>query len=134
MKYAQNICDLIGKTPLIRLNDTVSDIPPIVLAKLEFLNPGGSIKDRMASYIISQCEERGILKRGDIIVDNTSGNTGAGAAMVAAALGAAGRFSEAADWQGRVVSEAEKAGLPEAQLERMRADLEAYRQRAGSGS
>jgi tetratricopeptide (TPR) repeat protein len=56
------------------------------------------------------------------------------AAMVAAAYGAAGRFPEAAEWQGRVVSEAEKAGLPEAQLERMRADLEAYQQRAGSGS
>ncbi len=87
MRYAQDICELIGKTPLVRLNDTVSDIPPIVLAKLEFMNPGGSIKDRMAHYIISQCEERGILKPGDIIVDNTSGNTGAGGAMVAAAKG-----------------------------------------------
>jgi cystathionine beta-synthase len=87
VKYAQDICDLIGRTPLVRLNDTVADLPPLVLAKLEFLNPCGSIKDRMAHFMISYAEERGLLKPGDTVVDNTSGNTGAGAAMVCAAKG-----------------------------------------------
>jgi len=87
VKYAENICDLIGNTPMVKLHDTVADLPPLVLAKLEFLNPCGSIKDRMANYIIAHAEKSGILKSGDAIVDNTSGNTGAGAAMVAAAKG-----------------------------------------------
>jgi len=87
VKFAQDICELIGNTPLVKLNATVAHIPALVLGKLEFLNPSGSIKDRMAKYIIEQGEKTGELSTGDVIVDNTSGNTGAGAAMVASAKG-----------------------------------------------
>jgi len=87
VKYAENICDLIGNTPMVRLTKTVADLKPIILAKLEFLNPSGSIKDRMAYYIITHGEKHGLLKPNDVIVDNTSGNTGSSGAMVAAAKG-----------------------------------------------
>lgn len=87
MKYAENICELIGNTPMVKLTKTVADLKPLILAKLEFLNPSGSIKDRMAHYIISHGEKNGLLKPGDVIVDNTSGNTGSSGAMVAAAKG-----------------------------------------------
>jgi len=87
VKYAENICDLIGNTPMVRLNATVDEIPGLVLAKLEFLNPCGSIKDRMAEYVVSHAEANGLIENDDIIVDNTSGNTGSAAAMVAAAKG-----------------------------------------------
>lgn len=87
MKFAENICDLIGNTPLVKVNATVAHIPATVLAKLEFLNPSGSIKDRMAKYIIEHAEKHGDITSSDVVVDNTSGNTGAGAAMVAAAKG-----------------------------------------------
>jgi len=93
LKYASNICDLIGKTPMVKLNDTVSDVPALVLAKLEFLNPCGSLKDRMAYYIITDAEESGLLKPGDTVVDNTSGNTGSAAAMVCAAKGYSSVFT-----------------------------------------
>lgn len=87
MKYAENICELIGNTPMVRLTRTVADLKPLILAKLEFLNPSGSIKDRMAYYIITHGEKNGLLMPNDIIVDNTSGNTGSSGAMVAAAKG-----------------------------------------------
>lgn len=78
---------------MVRLNDTVADLPPLILAKLEFLNPCGSIKDRMAHFMISYAEEHGLLKPGYTVVDNTSGNTGAGAAMVCAAKGYSAVFT-----------------------------------------
>jgi cystathionine beta-synthase len=87
VRYYDSICDLIGKTPLVKLSDTVADLPPLILAKLEFMNPGGSVKDRMAYYMITHGEKTGSLTKDDIIIDNTSGNTGSGAAMVAAAKG-----------------------------------------------
>jgi cystathionine beta-synthase len=93
VNYARNICELIGRTPMVKLNDTVADLPPLVLAKLEFMNPCGSIKDRMAHYIISHGEENGLLEPGDTVVDNTSGNTGAGAAMICAAKGLSSLFT-----------------------------------------
>lgn len=77
----------IGGTPLLEL--TTLDIPRHVriFAKLEFLNPGGSIKDRVVSYILDDAERRGVLRGGSTIVENTSGNTGAAIAMLAAMRG-----------------------------------------------
>ena len=82
-----SILDAIGNTPLVRLNKIPEPGSATVYAKCEFMNPAGSIKDRMASYIIAKAEEEGLLKPGGTIVENTSGNTGMGAAMVAAAKG-----------------------------------------------
>jgi cystathionine beta-synthase len=81
------ILDAIGNTPLVRLNKVVPPGSAEVYAKCEFMNPAGSIKDRMAWYIIDQAEKQGLLKPGGTIVENTSGNTGMGAAMAAAAKG-----------------------------------------------
>lgn len=82
-----NILDAIGNTPLVKLNKVVEPGSATVYAKCEFMNPAGSIKDRMASYIIAKAEEEGLLKPGGTIVENTSGNTGLGAAMTAAVKG-----------------------------------------------
>jgi len=82
-----SILDAIGNTPLVRLNKIADQIGASVYAKCEFMNPAGSIKDRMAIYIIEMAEKEGLLKPGGTIVENTSGNTGMGAAMVAAAKG-----------------------------------------------
>ncbi|MEZ6243220.1 MAG: pyridoxal-phosphate dependent enzyme [Phycisphaerales bacterium] len=82
-----NILQAIGNTPLVRLNRVVPKGAATILAKCEFMNPAGSIKDRMADYIIEQAEKQGLLKPGGTIVENTSGNTGMGVAMVAAVKG-----------------------------------------------
>jgi cystathionine beta-synthase len=87
MKYLENILESIGNTPLVKLNKVVDSKGAPVFAKLEFLNPGGSIKDRMALHIIREAEEKGVLKPGGTIVENTSGNTGVGVALVAAIKG-----------------------------------------------
>ena len=81
------ILDTIGKTPLVRLQRLNTNPLVEVLVKLEFLNPGGSIKDRMVKFIIDDAEKKGLLKRGGTIIENTSGNTGAAAAMIAAIRG-----------------------------------------------
>ena len=85
MKYVESLLDLIGDTPLVRLNRTL-DLPdggPLVLAKVEYLNPGGSVKDRIATRMIDAAEASGELQPGGTIVEPTSGNTGVGLAMVA---------------------------------------------------
>ncbi len=82
-----SILEAIGNTPLVRLNKIADPDAADVYAKCEFMNPAGSIKDRMASFIIAKAEEEGLLKPGGTIVENTSGNTGMGAAMTAAAKG-----------------------------------------------
>lgn len=87
MKVKRNILEAIGGTPLVRLNKVVPPGAAEVLVKCEYLNPAGSIKDRMALYIIEEAERRGLLKPGGTIVENTSGNTGLGLAMVAAVKG-----------------------------------------------
>lgn len=79
--------DLIGNTPMVRLTKAVDDPDVVVLAKCEWFNPGGSIKDRPALEMILDAEERGLLKPGSTIVEATSGNTGVGLAMVAARRG-----------------------------------------------
>jgi cystathionine beta-synthase len=83
MKYANSVLELIGDTPLVRLNSVTKGYAPTILAKIEYLNPGGSSKDRIASRIIDAAEAEGKLKPGGTIVEPTSGNTGIGLALVA---------------------------------------------------
>ncbi len=83
MKYAKSLLELIGNTPLVQLNHTVGDASALVLAKVEYLNPGGSVKDRIAVRMIDAAEASGELKPGGTIVEPTSGNTGVGLALVA---------------------------------------------------
>ncbi len=87
--YCENITEAIGNTPLVRLRRLTADlgIKATILAKLEYLNPTGSVKDRMAVYILKQAIARGDLKPGGTIVEATSGNTGAAVAMFAAVHG-----------------------------------------------
>ena len=82
MKYANSVVELIGRTPLVRLNKVTEGIKATVLVKLEYLNPGGSIKDRIALRMIEQAEADGRLAPGGTIVEPTSGNTGVGLALV----------------------------------------------------
>lgn len=83
MDYAETVLDLIGNTPLVKLNKVTEGIQATVLAKIEYLNPGGSSKDRIAVRIIDAAEREGKLKPGGTIVEPTSGNTGIGLALVA---------------------------------------------------
>jgi cystathionine beta-synthase len=83
MRYANSLLDLIGNTPLVKLNRTVGTTSALVLAKVEYLNPGGSVKDRIAVRMIDAAEASGELKPGGTIVEPTSGNTGVGLALVA---------------------------------------------------
>ncbi|KMJ56336.1 cysteine synthase [Bacillus sp. LL01] len=87
MKVVQSITELIGHTPLVKLNRLVTDKHADVYLKLEFMNPGSSVKDRIGLAMIEAAEKDGTLKAGDTIVEPTSGNTGIGLAMVAAAKG-----------------------------------------------
>ncbi len=87
MTYSNSILERIGNTPLVKLNRVVDSNAATVLVKCEFMNPSGSIKDRMALYIIEQAEKKGLLKPGGTIVENTSGNTGMSLAMIAAVKG-----------------------------------------------
>lgn len=89
MKAAQKITDLIGKTPLLKLNNYIEEnsLGADIYAKLEYFNPGGSVKDRIANAMIEDAEAKGILKKGSVIIEPTSGNTGIGLAAVAASKG-----------------------------------------------
>jgi cysteine synthase A len=87
MKIAENLTDLIGNTPLVRLNRLLGTNDATIFAKLESYNPGGSIKDRIGHAMIADAEERGLLKPGYTIVEPTAGNTGIGLAIVAIAKG-----------------------------------------------
>jgi len=79
-----SLLDLVGGTPLVRLDRTARDLPCLLLAKLELLNPGGSVKDRPALQMVEEAERQGLLHPGSTIVEGTSGNTGIGLAIVAA--------------------------------------------------
>jgi len=83
MKYAEHIVDLVGNTPLVKLNSVTDGIAATVLAKVEYMNPGGSVKDRIALKMVEAAEASGALKPGGTIVEPTSGNTGVGLALVA---------------------------------------------------
>ncbi|GAA2126525.1 cystathionine beta-synthase [Glycomyces algeriensis] len=83
MQYYESVLDLIGNTPLVRLGAVTDGAAATVLAKVEYLNPGGSIKDRIAQRMIDEAEASGALQPGGTIVEPTSGNTGVGLAMVA---------------------------------------------------
>ena len=87
MNIAKNITDLIGNTPLVELNRLTEGLPGRVVAKLEFFNPGSSVKDRIAEAMIEAAEKEGKINKDTIIVEATSGNPGIGLAMVCAARG-----------------------------------------------
>jgi len=87
MEVHKTILDAIGDTPLVRLNKVSQGLKPTILAKLENLNPGGSVKDRIGIAMIERAEEMGLLRPGGTIIEPTSGNTGVGLAMVAAVRG-----------------------------------------------
>ncbi|HXE71689.1 MAG TPA: cystathionine beta-synthase [Candidatus Nitrosotenuis sp.] len=87
MRYAQNILELIGNTPLVRLSRIAAGVRPLILAKLEILNPGGSVKDRIGVRMIEEAERSGKLRKGGVIIEPTSGNTGVGLAQAAALKG-----------------------------------------------
>ncbi len=83
MRYASSVIELVGNTPLVRLNALSKGLKPLILAKVEYVNPGGSVKDRIALKMITDAEAAGLLKPGGTIVEPTSGNTGVGLALVA---------------------------------------------------
>jgi cystathionine beta-synthase len=87
MKYAKNILETIGNTPLVKINKLTQEIPALVLAKVETFNPGNSVKDRMAVKMIEDAEADGRLKPGGTIIEGTSGNTGMGLALGAIVKG-----------------------------------------------
>src|SRR3954451_20784225 len=83
MRYVEHVADLVGNTPLVRLGPVASGIAAPVLAKIEYFNPGGSVKDRIALRMVEAAEASGELRPGGTIVEPTSGNTGVGLAIVA---------------------------------------------------
>ncbi len=89
LKVAKKLTDLIGNTPLLELSNfnNKKAVGATIIAKLEYFNPGGSVKDRIALAMIEDAEKQGILKPGSLIIEPTSGNTGVGLALVAAAKG-----------------------------------------------
>src|SRR3984893_8634587 len=87
MRYVDNVVELIGDTPLVRLRNLTEGIEATVLAKVEYFNPGGSVKDRIAVRMVEEAEKAGLLRPGGTIVESTSGNTGVGLALVAQTKG-----------------------------------------------
>src|SRR5690606_13347747 len=86
-KLANSVADLVGRTPIVKLNNATSENEGTVYVKLEYFNPGSSVKDRLALAMVEAAEKEGNLKEGDTIIEPTSGNTGIGLAMIAAAKG-----------------------------------------------
>ena len=88
-KIFQSVTELIGNTPLIALKkmEQAYDLKANVFAKVEFFNPGGSVKDRAAKKMLEDAEQKGLLKKGATIIEPTSGNTGIGLALMAAVKG-----------------------------------------------
>lgn len=86
MKF-NNILEAIGRTPLVKINRLAADLPCTMWAKCEFLNPGGSVKDRIGYNMVKEAERSGRIKRGDTLIEPTSGNTGIGIALAGAVLG-----------------------------------------------
>ncbi|SOC44813.1 cysteine synthase A [Ureibacillus acetophenoni] len=86
-KIASSVTELVGRTPIVKLNHATTENEGTVYVKLEFFNPGSSVKDRIALAMVEDAEKKGVLKAGGTIIEPTSGNTGIGLAMVAAAKG-----------------------------------------------
>ncbi|MGA2400335.1 MAG: cystathionine beta-synthase [Syntrophobacteraceae bacterium] len=87
MRYHQTVLEAIGHTPLVKLSRVTDGLPVTLLAKVEYLNPGGSVKDRIGLSMVEDAESRGLLKPGGTIIEATAGNTGVGLALVAASKG-----------------------------------------------
>src|SRR5438876_6851848 len=87
MKIYNNILELFGNTPLLKLNKLTRGVKPAIYAKMESMNPGGSVKDRIGLNMILEAERNGQLKPGGTIVEATSGNTGIGLALTASVKG-----------------------------------------------
>ena len=87
MELYDSLIDLVGNTPLVRLRSVTAGLAPTVVAKVEYLNPGGSVKDRIALTMVEAAEASGELRPGGTIVEPTSGNTGVGLAIVASRKG-----------------------------------------------
>ena len=87
MKVANNLLELVGSTPMVRLNKVIDDCQATILVKLEYYNPSGSVKDRIALHMLGEAERRGDLKSGCLIVEPTSGNTGMALSFVCAVKG-----------------------------------------------
>ena len=85
--YYNSILETIGNTPLIKLNNVVDDLPGTILAKVEYFNPGQSVKDRIGIKMIEDAEKEGLIEPGGTIIEGTSGNTGMGLALAAAVKG-----------------------------------------------
>ena len=82
MRYAEHVSELVGGTPLVRLSRVTAGLSATILAKVEYVNPGGSVKDRIALKMVEAAEASGELRPGGTIVEPTSGNTGVGLAVV----------------------------------------------------
>ena len=118
-----NILETMGSTPLIRLNRLTKGLEPEIYVKADYMNPGGSVKDRIGKWMIDDAERRGVLKPGGTIIEGTSGNTGMGLALVAVTRGYKVVFT-INDKQSR-----EKIDLSEGV--RRRSDRLPYRRRTG---
>ncbi len=86
-RIAESILDTAGVTPMVRLRRVVGDVKPTIVAKVEYFNPSGSVKDRILPFLVSEAERRGDLRRGMTIIEGTTGNTGIATACVGAAKG-----------------------------------------------
>ena len=89
MKIYNSVAELVGKTPLLELKNIEKKygLKAKLVAKLEYFNPAGSVKDRVAKFMIDDAEKRGVLKEGSVIIEPTSGNTGIGLSAIAASKG-----------------------------------------------